>query len=151
MSREARQVLTNCSLPTLVVLSIFLVGAHALQGVSVRLEQRLGLTVHRAVVCQSRNAAETLLPMRDFDQTRPFLTAAGPVAVVAVHRRLLVSDSRNHKLLLAIRSIGCRHTRARRNVRWCLFQRIDPLLQLNSIAIDKYAANDVPPEVNFAC
>ena len=139
MSSEARQVLTSRSRPTLVVLSIFLVGAYALQGVSVRLDQRLGLTVHRAVVCQSRNAAETLLPVRDFDQTRAFLTAAGPIA------------SRNHNLLLAIRSIGCRHTRARRNVRWRLFQRIDPLLQLNSIAIDKYAANDVPPEVNFAC
>ena len=28
------------------------------------------------------------------------------------------------------------------------FFGIDPLLQLSNIVIDKYAANDVPPEVN---
>src|SRR5262249_14880030 len=53
MSREARRVLTSRSLPDVgSPLSIFLVGAYALQGVSVRLDQRLGLTVHRAVVCR---------------------------------------------------------------------------------------------------
>jgi ATP-binding cassette, subfamily C, type I secretion system permease/ATPase len=91
------RVLASRSIPTLVVLSIFLVGAYAFQGaldlirsrIVVRaatlLDQRLGLIVHGAVVrlaVQSGQPAEALQPVRDLDQIRSFLTSAGPIAIV---------------------------------------------------------------------
>jgi PrtD family type I secretion system ABC transporter len=91
------RVLASRSIPTLVVLSIFLVGAYAFQGaldlirsrIVVRaaalLDQRLGLIVHGAVVrlaVQSGQPAEALQPVRDLDQIRAFLTSAGPIAIV---------------------------------------------------------------------
>lgn len=91
------RVLSSHSVPTLVALSVFLVGAFAFQGaldivrsrVVVRaaalLDHNLGATVHAAVVriaTQSRNASDAHLPMRDLDQIRSFLTSAGPIAIV---------------------------------------------------------------------
>jgi ATP-binding cassette subfamily C protein len=91
------RVLASRSIPTLVVLSIFLVGAYAFQGVldlirsrivvraAALLDQRLGLIVHGAVVrlaVQSGQPAEALQPVRDLDQIRSFLTSAGPIAIV---------------------------------------------------------------------
>ena len=90
------RVLVSRSIPTLVALSIFLVGAYAFQGgldlirsrVVVRaaalLDQHLALTVHGAAVRLSLAArpGEAHQPVRDLDQIRAFLTSAGPVAMV---------------------------------------------------------------------
>jgi ABC-type protease/lipase transport system fused ATPase/permease subunit len=91
------RVLSSRSVPTLVVLSVFLVGAYAFQGaldlirsrVVIRaaalLDQHLALTVHRAVIhlaIASRHPGEGPQPVRDLDQIRAFLTGAGPIAIV---------------------------------------------------------------------
>ena len=91
------RVLSSRSVPTLVALSIFLVGAFAFQGVldvirsrivvraATLLDWHLGTTVHRAVVAlgaQSRRGADAHQPVRDLDQIRAFLTGAGPIAIV---------------------------------------------------------------------
>jgi PrtD family type I secretion system ABC transporter len=91
------RVLSSRSVPTLVVLSVFLVGAYAFQGaldlirsrVVVRaaalLDQHLALTVHRAMIhlaIASRHPGEGPQPVRDLDQIRAFLTGAGPIAIV---------------------------------------------------------------------
>jgi ATP-binding cassette, subfamily C, type I secretion system permease/ATPase len=91
------RVLSSRSVPTLVALSIFLVGAYAFQGaldvirsrVVVRaaalLDQRLVLAVHGAVIrlaIASRHPGEGPQPVRDLDQIRSFLTGAGPIAIV---------------------------------------------------------------------
>jgi ATP-binding cassette subfamily C protein len=91
------RVLSSRSVPTLVALSLFLVGAYAFQGaldlirsrVVVRaaaaLDRRLALAVHGAVIrlaIASRQAGETPQPVRDLDQIRTFLTSAGPIAIV---------------------------------------------------------------------
>jgi ATP-binding cassette, subfamily C, type I secretion system permease/ATPase len=91
------RVLSSHSVPTLVALTVFLVGAYAFQGgldlirsrVVVRaaalLDQRLALTVHGAVVrlaIASRIPGEANQPVRDLDQIRAFLTGAGPIAMV---------------------------------------------------------------------
>src|SRR6266480_5578554 len=91
------RVLTSRSVPTLVVLSILLVGAYAFQGaldlirsrVVVRaaalLDGRLALAVHGAVIrfaVAPRHPGEGPQPVRDLDQIRSFLTGAGPTAIV---------------------------------------------------------------------
>ncbi len=91
------RVLSSRSVPTLVALSLFLVGAYAFQGaldlirarVVVRaaavLDRRLALSVHGAVIrlaIASRQSGETPQPVRDLDQIRTFLTSAGPIAIV---------------------------------------------------------------------
>jgi PrtD family type I secretion system ABC transporter len=91
------RVLSSHSVPTLVALSLFLVGAYAFQAildlirsrVVVRaaglLDRHLGATVHNAVVrlaIQSRQAGLAAQPVRDLDQIRTFLTSAGPIAIV---------------------------------------------------------------------
>ena len=91
------RVLASRSVPTLVALSVFLVGAYAFQGaldlirsrVVVRaaagLDRRLALTVHGAVIrlaVASRHPGEGPQPVRDLDQIRGFLTGAGPIAIV---------------------------------------------------------------------
>lgn len=91
------RVLSARSVPTLVALSVFLVGAYAFQAafdlirsrVVVRaaalLDRHLGTSVHAAVVrlaIQSRNAGDANQPVRDLDQIRAFLTSAGPIAIV---------------------------------------------------------------------
>ena len=91
------RVLSSRSVPTLIALSIFLVGAYAFQGaldlirsrVVVRsaavLDQRLALAVHSAVIrlsVASRHPGEGPQPVRDLDAIRGFLTGAGPIAIV---------------------------------------------------------------------
>jgi PrtD family type I secretion system ABC transporter len=91
------RVLSSRSVPTLVVLSVFLVGAYAFQGaldlirsrVIVRaaalLDQRLAVAVHGAVIrlaITNRHPTEGPQPVRDLDQIRAFLTGAGPIAIV---------------------------------------------------------------------
>jgi ABC-type protease/lipase transport system fused ATPase/permease subunit len=86
------RVLSSRSVPTLIALSILLVGAYAFQGaldlirsrVVVRsaalLDQRLALAVHGAVIrfaVAPRHAGEGPQPVRDLDQIRTFLTGAG--------------------------------------------------------------------------
>lgn len=91
------RVLMSRSVPTLIALSIFIIGAYAFQGffdlirarVLVRaatlLDQRLGATVHAAVMqlgVRSRVPGEAQQPVRDLDSIRTFLTGSGPIAVV---------------------------------------------------------------------
>jgi len=91
------RVLASRNVPTLVALTIFLVGAYAFQGtldlirsrIVVRaaaiLDSRLGDTVHRAVItigARGGNAAEAHQPVRDLDTIRSFMTGAGPTAIV---------------------------------------------------------------------
>jgi len=91
------RVLASRSVPTLVGLSIFLVGAYAFQGIldAIRLrivvraaaliDSRLGTIVHHAVIvlaaANSRSAAAHQ-PLRDLDQIRSFLTGNGPIAIL---------------------------------------------------------------------
>ena len=91
------RVLSSRSVPTLVALSIFLVGAYVFQGaldllrsrIVVRsaalLDRRLGADVHASVVrlaVTNRKTSEAIQPVRDLDQIRAFLTSAGPIAIV---------------------------------------------------------------------
>jgi len=91
------RVLSSRSVPTLIALSVFLVGAYAFQGaldlirsrVVVRsaavLDQRLALAVHSAVIrlsVASRHPGDGPQPVRDLDAIRGFLTGAGPIAIV---------------------------------------------------------------------
>jgi ATP-binding cassette subfamily C protein len=91
------RVLTSRSVPTLVALSVLLVGAYAFQGaldflrsrVVVRsaalLDRHLGTTVHDAVVrlaLRGGRDSDAHQPVRDLDQIRGFLTGAGPLAIV---------------------------------------------------------------------
>lgn len=91
------RVLSSRSVPTLVALTIFLVGAYAFQGafdlirsrLVVRaagmLDYHLSTSVHAAVVrlgIQTRSPGEAHQPVRDLDQIRTFLTGVGPIAIV---------------------------------------------------------------------
>jgi ATP-binding cassette subfamily C protein len=91
------RVLASHSVPTLIALSIFLIGAYAFQAVLdlvrsrvvVRaaglLDRHLGTIVHNAVITlavRSRQAGEAHQPVRDLDQIRAFLTSPGPIAIV---------------------------------------------------------------------
>jgi ATP-binding cassette, subfamily C, type I secretion system permease/ATPase len=91
------RVLSSRSVPTLVALSIFLVGAYGFQGVldmirsrvvvrvAALLDKRLANTVHGAVIrlaIASRHAGEGPQPVRDLDQIRAFLMSAGPIAIL---------------------------------------------------------------------
>lgn len=91
------RVLSSRSVPTLIALTIFLVGAYAFQGIldfirsrivirsASVLDEHLGTTVHAAVVRLAvtlRQAAKATQPLRDLDQIRAFLTSAGPIAIV---------------------------------------------------------------------
>lgn len=91
------RVLSSRSVPTLVALSVFLIGAYAFQAVfdlirsrlvvrlAALLDQDLSATVHAAVIrlgLWSRTPAEAHQPVRDLDQIRAFLTGAGPIAIV---------------------------------------------------------------------
>jgi PrtD family type I secretion system ABC transporter len=91
------RVLSSRSVPTLVALSIFLVGAYAFQGVldlirsrvvvrsAMLLDKRLALAVHSAtlrIAVTTRHPGEGPQPIRDLDQIRAFLTGAGPIAIV---------------------------------------------------------------------
>jgi ATP-binding cassette subfamily C protein len=91
------RVLASRSVPTLVALTIFLVGALAFQGIldvirsrivvraGVLLDRRLATSVHAAVMQFARGRSqpgEAQQPVCDLDQIRSFLTSAGPVAIV---------------------------------------------------------------------
>ncbi|HEY0438960.1 MAG TPA: type I secretion system permease/ATPase [Xanthobacteraceae bacterium] len=91
------RVLASRSVPTLVALSLLLVGAYGFQAIMdllrtrvvVRaaglLDQHLGTVVHNAVVRLSltaRHPGEAHQPLRDLDQIRTFLTSPGPIAIV---------------------------------------------------------------------
>lgn len=91
------RVLASRSVPTLVALSIMLVGAYTFQGAldlirsrivargAMLLDHHLSATVHAAVVwlgLRSESPGAAQQPMRDLDQVRSFLTSIGPVAIV---------------------------------------------------------------------
>ena len=91
------RVLASRSVPTLVALTIFLVGAYAFQGAfdlirsrivvraATALDERLDTSIHAAVLrlgITSRSAGEPMQPVRDLDQIRSFLSGAGPIAIV---------------------------------------------------------------------
>ena len=91
------RVLASRSVPTLVALSVMLVGAYAFQGAldlirsrvvsrgAMLLDHHLSTTIHAAVVrlgLQARSPGEAQQPMRDLDQIRSFMTSNGPVAIV---------------------------------------------------------------------
>ena len=90
------RVLASRSVPTLLALTIFLVGALAFQGIldvirsrivvraAALLDRRLATSVHAAVVqfARARSHPGDAQPVRDLDQIRSFLTSAGPVAIV---------------------------------------------------------------------
>ena len=91
------RVLGSRSVPTLIALSAFLVGAYAFQGVldlirsrvvvrsAAVLDQRLAMAVHGAVIrltVTSRHPGDGPQPVRDLDAIRGFMTGAGPIAIV---------------------------------------------------------------------
>jgi PrtD family type I secretion system ABC transporter len=91
------RVLASRNVPTLIALTIFLVGAYAFQGVldlirsrivgraAAMLDHHLGDTVHRTVIAlgvRGANAAQAHQPVRDLDTIRSFMTGAGPIAIV---------------------------------------------------------------------
>src|SRR5215831_14962627 len=90
------RVLTSRSVPTLIALTILLVGAYGFQALldvirsrvvarsAALLDRRLGGLVHDAVMqlAVRRLPGDAQLPVRDLDQIRTFLTSAGPTAIV---------------------------------------------------------------------
>ena len=91
------RVLASRSVPTLVALTVILVGAFAFQGVfdivrsriivsvSALFDKRISAMVHAAVIRianQNRTAGAAHQPVRDLDQIRQFLTGTGPIAIV---------------------------------------------------------------------
>src|SRR5689334_21890902 len=89
------RVLASRSVPTLVALSMLLVGAFGFQALldiirtrivvrsAALLDFHLGTTVHRVVTrlaIRTRMPGEALQPVRDLDQIRAFLTSTGPIA-----------------------------------------------------------------------
>jgi PrtD family type I secretion system ABC transporter len=90
------RVLSSRSVPTLVALTLLMLGLYAIQAfldiirtrVVVRIasliDQELNATLYRAVVklaVQHRKGADALQPVRDLDQVRGFLVSPGPVAI----------------------------------------------------------------------
>jgi ATP-binding cassette subfamily C protein len=91
------RVLASQSVPTLVALSILLLGAYAFQGILDMIRSRVVVRVSRlldrhlssvtqdAVVrlaVANRQSSDANQPVRDLDQIRSFLTTPGPVAIV---------------------------------------------------------------------
>jgi PrtD family type I secretion system ABC transporter len=91
------RVLSSRSVPTLIVLSAFLLGAYLFQAIldiirgrvvvaiSGQLDERLDVAVHEAVARGAVKAGpigEPSQPVRHLDQIRAFLTSGGPVALV---------------------------------------------------------------------
>ncbi|KAA5595743.1 type I secretion system permease/ATPase [Blastochloris sulfoviridis] len=91
------RVLVSRSVPTLVALTVLLVGAYAFQGmldiirsrvvlrIGALFERQIGGEVHGAVVRLAVGAGrsgEALQPVRDLDQIRSFMSSAGPIAIV---------------------------------------------------------------------
>ena len=90
------RVLASRSVPTLIALTILLVGAYGFQALldvirarivarsAALLDRRLGTVVHNAVVqlAVRRLPGDAGQPVRDLDQIRTFLTGTGPLAIV---------------------------------------------------------------------
>jgi PrtD family type I secretion system ABC transporter len=91
------RVLASRSVPTLVALTVCLVGAYAFQGAfdlirgrivaraSAALDQQLATSVHDSVIqlgIVARQPGEAHQPVRDLDQIRGFLSGGGPIAIV---------------------------------------------------------------------
>jgi len=91
------RVLSSRSVPTLIALSVLLVGAYGFQAMldlirsrivvraAALLDRRLGSTVHAAVIdlaVRRMQPGDAQQPVRDLDQIRSFLTSAGPIAIV---------------------------------------------------------------------
>src|SRR5262245_51243679 len=90
------RVLTSRSVPTLIALTILLVGAYGFQAcldvirsrIVVRaaalLDRRLASAIHSAVIQLAirRAPGDATQPVRDLDQIRSFLTSPGPTAIV---------------------------------------------------------------------
>jgi ATP-binding cassette subfamily C protein len=91
------RVLSARSVPTLIALSVFLLGAYVFQAIldiirtrivvrsARQLDRRLESTVHGAVLhlaVNNPNRSEAQQPVRDLDQIRAFLTGPGPIAIV---------------------------------------------------------------------
>jgi ATP-binding cassette subfamily C protein len=90
------RVLTSRSVPTLIALTMLLVGAYGFQAcldvirsrIVVRaaqlLDRRLAAVIHNAVMQLSvrRSSGDAQQPVRDLDAIRSFLTSAGPTAIV---------------------------------------------------------------------
>ena len=92
------RVLASHSVPTLIALSIFLVGAYALPGgarsdplarrgarapgCSTGTSAPSCMTPWCALALRTRQAGEAHQPVRDLDQIRAFLTSPGPIAIV---------------------------------------------------------------------
>ena len=134
------RVLASRSVPTLIALSVLLVGAYGLQGVldiirsrivaraATMLDYHLDTTVHTAVVrlgLVARNPGEAQQPMRDLDQVRSFMSSAGPIAIVdlpwapvflllcfAIHVWLGVTALIGALILFAIALLSERNSRA---------------------------------------
>src|SRR6185295_4680852 len=91
------RVLSSRSVPTLVALTVFVVGAYAFQGALDLIRSRIVMraaslldthldgSVHSAVVRlanQGGSPQNAMQPVRDLDQIRAFLTGTGPLAIV---------------------------------------------------------------------
>ena len=91
------RVLASRSVPTLVALTVFLVGAYGFQGLlelirsrivvraAALVDEHLGKAVHQALITlAARNSrpSDAQQPIRDLDQIRAFFTGNGPIAIV---------------------------------------------------------------------
>lgn len=90
------RVLTSRSVPTLVILTIVLVGAYLFQGafdvirsrlvvrISAEFDRQTGPVGYAAVLRLSGTGAQgqASQPIRDLDQIRAFLTSTGPLAII---------------------------------------------------------------------
>ncbi|HEU5016506.1 MAG TPA: type I secretion system permease/ATPase [Pseudolabrys sp.] len=91
------RVLASRSIPTLIGLTILMIGAYLFQGlfdfirsrivvrVAALIDRDLETAVHSSIVkiaLQSRRAGVALQPLRDLDQIRSFLNSGGPIAIV---------------------------------------------------------------------
>jgi ATP-binding cassette subfamily C protein len=91
------RVLASRSIPTLVALSILTIGLYAIQGalevirsrvlvrVGCRVEQRLAPRVYALILrlpLRTRIAGDGMVPVRDLDVVRSFLSGPGPTAIL---------------------------------------------------------------------
>lgn len=91
------RVLSSRSVPTLIALTLILIGAYVFQGIldvirtkivvrsAASLDEKLGSLIHDVVVrmsIASRRPGEALQPVRDLDLLRAFLMSTGPIAIV---------------------------------------------------------------------
>jgi PrtD family type I secretion system ABC transporter len=90
------RVLSSRSIPTLVALTVLMLGLYLFQAIldivrtrivvriASMLDQKLNGSVYRSVMklsVQQRKGADSLQPVRDLDQIRTFLVSPGPIAI----------------------------------------------------------------------